>query len=131
VNPSFQRLRSLPCRVETIILGVRQSLVWSGAKHMQLAAHLPLLMGKAAAAVVSGVLHISSVAVADHVARQCNVDERRELPAVNSYSSGYDAFKRASEEALTSSCERLQLACIHLRLSGLLQWPRLHSNVCR
>lgn len=60
------------------------------------------------------------VSVADHVSRQCNVDERCELPAVDAYAAGYDAFKRASEEALASSCERLQLACIHLRLSGLL-----------
>jgi hypothetical protein len=52
------------------------------------------------------------------------VDEGCELPAVDAYQSGYDAFKRASEDALASSCEPLQLACIHLRLSGLLSNSR-------
>mmetsp|Transcript_35913 Transcript_35913/g.115421 ORF Transcript_35913/g.115421 Transcript_35913/m.115421 type:complete len:353 (-) Transcript_35913:243-1301(-) len=114
------RSRSLPCRIETVILGVRQSLIWGADSHMRLTAHLPMLVDKAAAAGVSGLLHLSLVSVADHVSRQCNVDERCELPAVDAYAAGYDAFKRASEEALASSCERLQLACIHLRLSGLL-----------
>lgn len=120
MDPFLQRSRSLPCRIETVILGVRQSLIWGADSHMRLTAHLPMLVDKAAAAGVSGLLHLSLVSVADHVSRQCNVDERCELPAVDAYAAGYDAFKRASEEALASSCERLQLACIHLRLSGLL-----------
>lgn len=108
----------LPCPVGALIFGVRLSLVW-GETHLELARHLELLVRGAAAAGVTAVLHVSSVAVADHVKDQLMLKEEDPLPPIETYQGPYDRFKRVSEELLTAVCGELGLPVVHLRIGGI------------
>ena len=72
VRTVFQRLPSgVDSGIDAIIFGVRASLVWGRPEeHETLSKHLDLLVRSAAAAGCTCVLHISSIAVTDHVATQ-------------------------------------------------------------
>jgi hypothetical protein len=116
----------LPRRCDALVLGVRLSLVWAGTEQVRLTSHLQLLLTGAAAAGCSVMLHISSVAVADHVVAQHNVSEDDPLPALDAYHSEYDRFKRLSEELVDQTCGGLArtaaggaLRWSHLRISGI------------
>ena len=113
-----------------MIIGVRLSLVWAGSRQSTLAAHLGRLISRAAAAGCLGVVHISSVAVADHVVSQHNVSESAPLPALDAYHSDYDRFKRLSEVIVDDECtkanersamsgETRMMVWTHLRISGI------------
>ena len=115
---------------DCMIIGVRLSLVWAGSRQSTLAAHLGRLISHAAAAGCLGVLHISSVAVADHVVSQHNVSESAPLPALDAYHSDYDRFKRLSEVIVDDECtkanersamsgETRMMVWTHLRISGI------------
>ena len=56
--------------IDTLIIGVRMSLVWGGERHTSLTSNLDTLVRAALSHGARGVLHISSVAVADHVKDQ-------------------------------------------------------------
>jgi hypothetical protein len=113
-----------------MIIGVRLSLVWAGSRQSTLAAHLGRLISRAAVAGCLGVVHISSVAVADHVVSQHNVSESAPLPALDAYHSDYDRFKRLSEVIVDDECtkaneraalsgETRMMVWTHLRISGI------------
>lgn len=80
------------------------------------------------------VLHISSVAAADHLRSQCNATEEHDtmsLPPLSEYEAPYDRFKRQSEDVITRLCRGEQtttspsstssrrLQYCHLRLSAI------------
>lgn len=117
VRSLFDRL---PFPVDAVVLGARLSLVWGADSHTSLASHMQVLVACAAAAGAYGFVHLSSVAVANHVASQRGMDELAELPSHAHYRSSYDAFKRETEDSLSASCSELRLSCVHLRLSGIL-----------
>lgn len=67
------------------------------------------------------VLHISSVAAANHLQSQEFWSETdTAFPQdVSGYRAPYDRFKRRSEEEITEICEKHQVPCCHLRLSAI------------
>jgi hypothetical protein len=76
------------------------------------------------------VLHISSVAAANHLRSQCNVTEEDDvtsLPPLSEYDAPYDRFKQQSEDIITRLCSGEQnelsssrrVRCTHLRLSAI------------
>ena len=113
----------LPSAVDALILGVRLSLVWAGCRQSALTQHLhQLLLGASmSAAGCRAVLHISSVAVANHVVAQRNVGEDAPLPKLDAYRSDYDRFKRLSEDIVDAACTAApeRMAWTHLRISGI------------
>jgi hypothetical protein len=117
----------LPRKCDALVLGVRLSLVWAGTEQVKLTTHLKLLLRGAAKAGCRAILHISSVAVADHVVSQHNACEDDPLPALDAYHSEYDRFKRLSEELVDQTCEELSATASaservwwsHLRISGI------------
>jgi hypothetical protein len=117
----------LPCKCDALVLGVRLSLVWAGTEQVKLTTHLKLLLTGAAKAGCRVILHISSVAVADHVVAQHNASEDDALPALDAYHSEYDRFKRLSEELVDQTCEEVSATAppgarvwwSHLRISGI------------
>jgi nucleoside-diphosphate-sugar epimerase len=111
----------LPRAVDALILGVRVSLVWSRPEqHTELAAHLELLLRAAARSGCTSMLHISSIAVSDHVTAQHLVDEDDSLPAVEALAP-YDQFKLRSELLVDSAFEGQTgvRTWTHLRISGI------------
>ena len=116
---SLWRRLSHPC--DTLIFGVRLSLVWAGTKQATLATHLRLLLRGACLSGCRTVLHISSVAVANHVVAQHNVSEDEPLPLLSVYSSDYDRFKRLSEDLIDAECSAAvcSMSWSHLRISGI------------
>jgi hypothetical protein len=77
------------------------------------------------------ILHISSVAAADHLRPQHNAKEEEDdasLPPLSEYQAPYDRFKRQSEDLITRLCQSEQnglssssgrLKYCHLRLSAI------------
>ena len=113
----------LPHKVDALVLSVRCSLVWSRPEeHEQLCQHVALLLQLAAWHGVTGVLHISSIAVADHVTAQHLVREDDPVPPVASLSSPYDRFKLRCEQLVDSTCaanaSRVKV-WVNLRISGI------------
>jgi uridine kinase len=90
--------------IDTLIIGVRMSLVWGGERHMSLTSNLDTLVRAALSHGARGVLHISSVAVADHVKDQIMLKESDALPPIETYAGAYDRFKRISEDIVTRVC---------------------------
>ncbi|KAL3941316.1 MAG: hypothetical protein SGARI_000644 [Bacillariaceae sp.] len=76
------------------------------------------------------ILHISSVAAADHLREQCNAEEQDPLPPLSEYHAPYDRFKRGSEDVITKICQgdgdenTKQISCCHLRLSAIFSDDR-------
>ncbi len=112
----------------TIIFGIRCSLVTgSEEEHMSLVKYLSYFLHQAAASFqsdrrlhLSGVLHVSSVAVMDHTQAQSMLNEDAPLPPQLRYASPYDAMKRKTEDILSSTCKELKIVnCTHLRISGI------------
>ena len=120
VRTLFERL---PHRVDSIIFGVRASLVYGTAEeHGQLTNNLGLLLRCAAAAGVTSMLHISSIAVADHVTTQHLVRESDPVPPIDEIPSPYDRFKLRSEQVVDEICgsEGSPFSVwTHLRISGI------------
>ena len=65
------------------------------------------------------VLHISSVAAADHLREQVYVSEFVPLPPKSEYTAPYDSFKRDSEDCITEICNDHRVPHCHLRLSAI------------
>jgi hypothetical protein len=65
------------------------------------------------------VLHISSVAAADHLQSQHFLSETNALPPLSEYKAPYDRFKRISEDVITEVCKHNQIQCCHIRLSAV------------
>jgi len=121
VGSLWQRL---PHATDVLILGVRLSLVWAGDRQSALATHLRHLIDGSAKNGCRAVLHISSVAVADHVVAQHNVNESMPLPDADAYHSDYDLFKRRSEDMVDAGCTDEVgrggvMEWTHLRISGI------------
>ena len=113
VRTLFQRAQAQqPRRITSVILAVRLSLL--STSHDQLARHLEELVKGAAAAGVEFILHISSVAVVDHLRPQHMMSEDDPPPPIAEYLGNYDVFKRRSEEVLTEACDANGLLCTHL-----------------
>ena len=120
VSTVFSRLKE---PVDALVLGARASLVWSSPdEHERLSRHLALLLQEAAKHGVTSVLHISSIAVADHVVAQHLVREDDPVPPVEALSSPYDRFKLRCEQIVDASCaansDRIKV-WTHLRISGI------------
>ena len=113
----------LPHPVEALVLGVRLSLVWARPEqHEQLAQHVGLLVQLAAWHGCKSVLHISSIAVADHVTAQHLVREDDPVPPLEELSSPYDRFKLRCEQIVDATCTKNAATVkvwVNLRLSGL------------
>ena len=112
----------LPTGIDAIIFGVRASLVWGRPEeHETLSKHLDLLLHSAAAAGCTSVLHISSIAVTDHVATQRMIRETDETPPIEQIQSPYDRFKLRSEHVIDAACasEPKFNVWTHLRISGI------------
>jgi len=66
------------------------------------------------------VLHISSVAIADHLRSQHFMSETDPHPPLSECKASYDIFKRRSEEEITGICGQYQIPFCNLRLSAIL-----------
>ncbi len=128
VESFFTRLEPLEqAGPSVMVIGVRLSLVWAGSRQTTLATHLGRLIENAASAGCLGVLHISSVAVADHVVEQHNVSESTPLPPIEADHPDYGRFKRRSESFVADECAKANaralrstpLGWTHLRISGI------------
>ena len=119
VRSLFERL---PHGVDSIIFGVRASLVYgTPEEHEMLSNNLELLLRSGAAAGVTSVLHISSIAVADHVTSQHMIRETDPVPPLEQIASPYDRFKLRSEHVVDTACSDLPGVKVwtHLRISGI------------
>ena len=120
VRTLFSRL---PHAVDAVLFGVRASLVYGTAdEHERLANNLGLLLRVAASAGVTSVLHISSIAVADHVTAQHLVRESDPVPSLDQIASPYDRFKLRSEHVVDDVCGAPgspYMVWTHLRISGI------------
>lgn len=103
--------------IRSVIIGVRSSLMSTG--HEGLGVHLEKLVSEAARAGVQYILHISSVAVVDHLQAQRLVREDMLLKSLDTYHGDYDRFKRRSEEVIAEVCDGAGLRHTHLRLSAI------------
>ncbi|KAG7352571.1 hypothetical protein IV203_008619 [Nitzschia inconspicua] len=70
------------------------------------------------------ILHISSVAAADHLRTQAFAKETDLDPPLTDYTAPYDRCKRQSEDIISSVCHENNLSCIHLRLSAIFSDDR-------
>jgi hypothetical protein len=70
------------------------------------------------------VLHISSVAAADHLRAQSFGKENDLLPPLSEYRAPYDRFKRCSEDVVTNICQNANIVRCHLRLSAIFSDDR-------
>ena len=113
----------LPHPVDALVIGVRLSLVWARPEqHDQLAEHVALLIQLAAWHGCKAVLHLSSIAVADHVTSQHLVREDDAVPSLEKLSSPYDRFKLRCEQIVNETCASNAASIkvwVNLRLSGL------------
>lgn len=113
--------------IVTIVVGVRPPLfaAYTGNTRM----YDPMVQGLAV--FLNGVctrlkelqfvLHVSSVAVANHLqSQEFWTENTNAFPNdLSEYRAPYDRFKRRSEEEITAICERHQIQCCHLRLSAI------------
>ena len=121
VRTLISRLPS-PGRVDALVLSVRLSLVWSRAEdHERLAEHVGDLVRVAASCGCKTVMHVSSIAVADHVTPQHLISESEPTPPADALPSAYDRFKARSEAAVDGACAGASgvRAWTHLRISGI------------
>ena len=119
---SIRSLFTRSLKINTLVLSVRLSLVWAKPQeHARLVQHLDLLLRCAADAGCTSVLHISSIAVADHVETQHMIRESDPLPPLEQIKSPYDRFKLESEHAVDRVCSADSRVHVwtHLRLSGI------------
>ena len=124
VDSFFSRVAETVGSLEgaSVILSVRLSLLFGGEQHVALASLLESLLETAIEAGVRNVLHISSVAVVDHLLSQNEMNEEEPLPDLEQYNKGqpYDVFKRLSEEIVTSVCSaHPRVNFTHLRLGAI------------
>jgi len=103
--------------IHSVVIGVRLSLLSMG--HERLGVHFDKLVSEAARAGVQYILHISSVAVADHLQAQHLVREDVLFSSLDTYHGDYDRFKRRSEEVIAEACDGAGLRHTHLRLSAI------------
>ena len=85
---------------------------------------LELLLSKAVDAGVRQVIHVSSVAVVDHVKDQREFTEANPLPSIDAYTGPYDIFKRVSEDIVGRVCRKRNVAFTNLRLGGIYSSSR-------
>jgi len=106
--------------ISTIIVGVRAPLVTGNGRHEDLLDGLQLLLGEAMQLPnLQRILHISSVAAANHLQAQVNMKETEPIPPLSSYEGSYDIFKRRSEDIITALCTAHNKAFCHLRISAI------------
>jgi nucleoside-diphosphate-sugar epimerase len=117
-------------KVDTLVFGVRAPLVFgSQTRHLDLFANVRSLIEHAHAAGVQSVLHVSSVAVMDHLVLQANVNESHPLPHPSHYvgkgggKGSYDFFKRMCEDLISEVCEEKGMEYCHMRISGIFSNP--------
>jgi hypothetical protein len=117
----------LSCGVDTLVFGVRAPLVFgSQTRHLDLLSKVKSLIEHAQASGVQCVLHVSSVAVMDHLVAQDNVSEVDPLPPLAKYKgqgTSYDYFKRMCEDLISEVCEAKRMEYCHLRISGIFSNP--------
>ncbi|CAK0906424.1 unnamed protein product [Prorocentrum cordatum] len=114
----FSRLAVMKLtNIHSVVIGVRLSLLSMG--HERLGVHFDKLVSEAARAGVQYILHISSVAVADHLQAQHLVREDVLFSSLDTYHGDYDRFKRRSEEVIAEACDGAGLRHTHLRLSAI------------
>ena len=110
VNPSGTK------ETRILVLSIRQPLVVTSPRQKDLITHLDLLVrlavaptgktksgGISAGGGASAVVHVSSIAVVDHLRAQRLDDEDTPLPPIESYKGDYDVFKRRSEEIINDA----------------------------
>jgi len=108
----------LPHSIGTLVFGARMPLVGTD-DHTSLLSHLGTLLEALIDAGVSKMLHVSSVAAADHLRAQRGVNEDVPLPPLAEYAGEYDVFKRRSEETISRVCAARGVPFSHVRLSAI------------
>lgn len=114
--PKIINSTSSTLETRILVLSIRQPLVVTSARQKDLIAHIGLLVrlavaplgktksgGVSAGGGVSAVVHVSSVAVVDHLRAQHLDDEDTPMPPIESYKGDYDVFKRRSEEIINDA----------------------------
>lgn len=119
-----KRLLERYADVETIVVGVR-SLLFAPNIHSEaqdlMVKGLKIFLSVALQSLkqLKFVLHVSPVAVTDHLRAQTFWNERRSLPDLSEYRAPYDLFKRRSEVAISEICQQHDITCCHWRLSAI------------
>lgn len=114
-------------QIDSVVLSVRLSLVFSGNRHLRLATYLGDILRSAINMGCRAVVHVSSIAVADHTKSQVMWSEDDPLPPdFDGYAGQYDAFKRSSEEIVAEVCTdardldgNRRATFVNLRVGGL------------
>jgi hypothetical protein len=139
VQTFFTRISKIPLKCTRMIISVRQPLVApitfttrmvKGSSkvaaandlndyHLQLGSNLALLINLAADYGIRAVLHISSVAVVDHLRDQIYENEDHPMPDINTYKGSYDIFKRHSEEVVIKECSLKSIHFTNLRIGAI------------
>lgn len=107
--------------ISSIIVGLRAPLVTGSGDHERLLVGLESVLQAAAAqkeeaTTIRYVIHISSVAVVNHLQTQVGVNEATPTPPLESYQGSYDRFKRLSEDLIDASGLK---NVVHLRVSAI------------
>ena len=140
VNPSGTK------ETRILVLSIRQPLVVTSPRQKDLITHLDLLVrlavaptgktksgGISAGGGASAVVHVSSIAVVDHLRAQRLDDEDTPLPPIESYKGDYDVFKRRSEEIINDAAAaghggRPPVRVVHLRIGAI--WSNGPTRNC-
>ena len=91
---TLKELLKLRGKIDTLIFGARASLVWDTSGHMKLTSHMETLLNDCIDAGVRAIVHVSSVAVVNHLQQQIMGTEDDELPPLSEYRGQYDMAKR-------------------------------------
>lgn len=78
---------------------------------------------------MTGIIHVSCVAVMNHTKCQSMLNEDSLLPsppAYYNYSSPYNPIERQTDDVITSSWKNLGLIFTHLRISGIFSNEGTH-----
>uniref|UniRef100_A0A6S8UGX8 NAD-dependent epimerase/dehydratase domain-containing protein n=1 Tax=Ditylum brightwellii TaxID=49249 RepID=A0A6S8UGX8_9STRA len=109
--------------VNKIVIGVRPSLLtptFRDSTPMKMLQGIEMILAHACREEnIDFVLHISSVAAADHLRNQVFISEKVADPPLPEYTAPYDVFKRASEEVISKVCQQNSVRYTHLRISGI------------
>eukprot|EP00039_Didymoeca_costata_P029117 m.23335 g.23335 ORF g.23335 m.23335 type:complete len:364 (+) comp7490_c0_seq2:267-1358(+) len=124
VEAFFHSLARFPCKVTTCVFGIRLSLVHGGKNHVHIIPNVKsflkeLLQLDNSHVKIIRLLHLSSVAVVDHLQAQHLITEDAPLPMLQQYNGPYDIFKRSCEEIIEDLCTQYKLPHSNLRLSGI------------
>lgn len=110
--------------ISSIVIGVRPRLVApynEEANALAMVQGIQCLLSNACVLLpdLRIVLHISSVAAADHLRCQSFASENDKLPPLSEYTASYDIFKRQCEDVISRICSANQIPYTHLRLSAI------------